>query len=253
MDNDQSAEIKIIEDLSLNAWPSHQMLFYDGWILRFSYFYTHRTNCVEQIGVSCLPLEEKIRECEAIYRRWGTPAIFKISPLTNPDLDPMLEARGYHIEHSVAVMTKRLDDVQPYEPHHPLKIEDTVSSEWIEGLFRMKEVNNSNHRRVVPQMYSAIPMREIAVSLRAENRISATGLGIIDRDYVGIYAIHVDQKLRRMGIARDVVSTILSRGAQKGAMSAYLQVVADNHPAKSLYRSLGFTDSYRCWFRVKEV
>lgn len=37
-------DIKTIEDLSLNAWPSHQMQVYDGWILRFSYFYTHRTN-----------------------------------------------------------------------------------------------------------------------------------------------------------------------------------------------------------------
>ena len=33
--------IKTIEDLSLNAWPSHQIELYDGWILRFSYFYTH--------------------------------------------------------------------------------------------------------------------------------------------------------------------------------------------------------------------
>ena len=36
--------IKQIEDMSLNAWPSHKMELYDGWILRFSYFYTHRTN-----------------------------------------------------------------------------------------------------------------------------------------------------------------------------------------------------------------
>ena len=35
--------IKMIEDLSLNAWPSHQIQLYDGWLLRFSYFYTHRT------------------------------------------------------------------------------------------------------------------------------------------------------------------------------------------------------------------
>ena len=26
--------IKTIEDLSLNAWPSHQIELYDGWILR---------------------------------------------------------------------------------------------------------------------------------------------------------------------------------------------------------------------------
>lgn len=31
--------IKQIEDMSLNAWPSHKMELYDGWILRFSYFY----------------------------------------------------------------------------------------------------------------------------------------------------------------------------------------------------------------------
>ena len=42
--------IKKIEDMSLNAWPSHKMELYDGWILRFSYFYTHRTNSVEQFG-----------------------------------------------------------------------------------------------------------------------------------------------------------------------------------------------------------
>ncbi len=67
--------IKTIEDLSLNAWPSHQMQIYDGWILRFSYFYTHRTNCVEQIGTSSLPFEEKIKYCEEIYHYWNTPCI----------------------------------------------------------------------------------------------------------------------------------------------------------------------------------
>ena len=46
--------IKEIEDMSLNAWPSHKMELYDGWILRFSYFYTHRTNSVEQFGTSAL-------------------------------------------------------------------------------------------------------------------------------------------------------------------------------------------------------
>ena len=51
--------IKKIEDMSLNAWPSHKMELYDGWILRFSYFYTHRTNSVEQFGNSMLPWREK--------------------------------------------------------------------------------------------------------------------------------------------------------------------------------------------------
>lgn len=74
------SRIKTIEDLSLNAWPSHQMQIYDGWILRFSYFYTHRTNSVEQIGPSLLPLPEKVAYCEDIYRNWGTPASLRSAP-----------------------------------------------------------------------------------------------------------------------------------------------------------------------------
>ena len=55
--------IKKIEDMSLNAWPSHKMELYDGWILRFSYFYTHRTNSVEQFCSSTLPWREKVSYC----------------------------------------------------------------------------------------------------------------------------------------------------------------------------------------------
>ena len=62
-------KIKIIEDLSLNAWPSYQMQIYDGWILRFSHFYTHRTNCIEQLGPSSIPLPDKLDYCEEIFAR----------------------------------------------------------------------------------------------------------------------------------------------------------------------------------------
>ena len=108
--------IKTIEDLSLNAWPSHQIELYDGWILRFSYFYTHRTNSVEQIGPSTIPVEEKVQYCEEIYRRWGTPAIFKISPLVNPGFDAMLADRGYVVQHTTHVMTMDLANFVKKDP-----------------------------------------------------------------------------------------------------------------------------------------
>ena len=102
-------KIKKLEDMSLNAWPSHQMELYDGWILRFSYFYTHRTNSVEQFGSSTLPWREKIPYCESVYRRWGTPAVFKISPLVSKDFDYVLENRGYEIQHTTDVLTADLN------------------------------------------------------------------------------------------------------------------------------------------------
>ena len=101
--------IKTIEDLSLNAWPSHQIQLYDGWLLRFSYFYTHRTNCIEQIGSSSIPLQDKLDYCEEIYEKWGTPAIYKITPLISSAFDQKLTERGYHTAHVTEVMTMDLN------------------------------------------------------------------------------------------------------------------------------------------------
>lgn len=248
--------IKQIEDLSLNAWPSWQMQVYDGWILRYSCFYTHRTNCVEQIGFSSLPLCEKIPYCESIYRRWQTPCIFKISPIGDPALDALLEQRGYEIQHHTTVMTRDLSDIKlNYETIDgiPVFLENRVSYAWMEGLFTLKRMTDITFRHIVPSMYDAIPKDEIAVSIRMDGRIVATGLGILDRDYIGVYAIHVDESYRRRGFASAIVKTILREGKRQGARRAYLQVVTDNAPAKTVYRGLGFRAFYQYYFRVKEV
>ena len=222
--------IKTIEDLSLNAWPSHQIELYDGWILRFSYFYTHRTNSVEQIGPSTIPVEEKVQYCEEIYRRWGTPAIFKISPLVNPD-------RGYVVQHTTHVMTMDLANFAKKAPAVAVTVSSFIPPKWIDSLFALKSTTNVMHRMVVPSMYRAIPKETICTSIQDETgTIVATGLGIRDRHY-----------------ASSICRTILSEGIRLGATKAYLQVVEGNTPAITLYESLGFSYLYTYWFRAKNV
>ena len=269
-------DIKTIEDLSLNAWPSHQIEIYDGWLLRFSYFYTHRTNCVEQIGPSALPISDKIAYCENAYRRWGTPAIFKISPLLDPSFDRHLAARGYVTEHTVHNMTLDIASGMPdgsaasglYRPARDLPADSSgsgdlpekdlavttspfISDAWINALFALKKTTNIMHRQVVPSMYRAIPKETVAASVSDRGRIIATGLGILDRGCIGIYAIHVHPDYRRKHIAEKICRALLSEGRGRGAETAYLQVVADNAPAIALYRRLGFAPLYDDWFRVK--
>lgn len=243
--------IKKIEDMSLNAWPSHKMELYDGWILRFSYFYTHRTNSVEQFGNSTLPWREKVSYCEDVYKRLGSPAIFKISPLVSPDFDYTLENRGYEIQHVTEVMTLHLSDACLDAPYPSVTITDEIPDIWITSLFDLKGMTNPIHRAVVPSMYRAIPKETICTSIWKEGKIIATGLGILDRDYIGIYAIHVKEKYRGQGFARQICTALLTEGMKKGAENAYLQVVQGNTAAKRLYASLGFTDAYTYWFRVQ--
>lgn len=245
-------DIKTIEDLSLNAWPSHQMELYDGWILRFSHFYTHRTNSVEQFGTSSLPWRDKIPYCEAAYSRWGTPAIFKISPLVSKDFDYMLENRNYEIQHTTDVMILNLEEADLSAPIDEVFVSSSIESEWIDSLFELKGTTNAVHRAIVPTMYRAIAKETICVSIQKQGVIIGTGLGILDRDYIGVYAIHVREDYRKQGLARSLCTCILKEGMKRGASRAYLQVVDGNLPAISLYQSLGFKNFYTYWFRVQQ-
>lgn len=243
--------IKSIEDMSLNAWPSHQIQFYDGWLLRFSYFYTHRTNCVEQMGQSNIPLDDKIIYCEQEYRKWGTPSVFKISPLVDADFDNRLWKRGYEIQHSTDCMVADLSSPIPIKnPNLTVDINNIISDTWIQALFTLKNTTNIMHRSVVPSMYHAIPKQTLCASITLDGKIAATGLGILDRDYIGIYAIHVHPDFRRCHVASTLCATLLNEGLKRGARHAYLQVVSDNDPAIRLYTSLGFHYVYTYWFRV---
>ena len=221
----KEAYMKLIEEISLNAWPSHKIELYDGWLIRFSHNYTYRTNSVEQVGNSLLLVEEKIAYCEKVYADFHTPTNFKINPLLAPSFDALLERRGYQIRHVTEVMT--------------------LSEEAFSSF-------DATLRRIVPSMFHAIPKETIAASITADGRMVASGLGILDREHVGLYAIYVDASFRRRHFARSICRAILSKAREKGAKRAYLQVKAGNTAAKNLYISLGFEDFYTYWFRSLE-
>ena len=95
--------------------------------------------------------------CEEIYRRWGTPAIFKISPLVNPGFDAMLANRGYVVQHTTHVMTIDLANFAKKDPAVAVTVSSFIPPKWIDSLFALKSTTNVMHRMVVPSMYRAIP------------------------------------------------------------------------------------------------
>lgn len=88
--------IKTFEELSLNAWPALQTKLYDGWVLRFANGYSKRSNSINPLYHSTLPLEEKIENCENEYQRQGLPVVFKLTDASCPQgIDNELESRNY--------------------------------------------------------------------------------------------------------------------------------------------------------------
>jgi GNAT superfamily N-acetyltransferase len=63
--------------------------------------------------------------------------------------------------------------------------------------------------------------------------------------WVGLSAVRVAEDRRRRGHARTLCAALLAWGAENGATHAYVQVLADNHGAITLYESMGFTAQHR--------
>ena len=83
--------IRLLEELSMNAWPALQTLLYDGWVLRFAEGYTRRANSVNPLYPSTRDALEKIEACERLYRGQGLAVIFKLTAASQPErLDEML-------------------------------------------------------------------------------------------------------------------------------------------------------------------
>jgi len=56
---------------------------------------------------------------------------------------------------------------------------------------------------------------------------------------------------RGHGHAKLLCRQLLHAARLRGARHAYLQVEADNQPARAVYRSLGFVDAYAYHYRAR--
>ncbi|TNE34384.1 MAG: hypothetical protein EP348_11040, partial [Alphaproteobacteria bacterium] len=84
-----------IEKHSLAAIPAIDTEIFDGWHIRLAGNHTRRANSVNVLKRGHLPLGQKIPHCEEIYAGNRQPCHFRLTPLAEPELEPLLEARGY--------------------------------------------------------------------------------------------------------------------------------------------------------------
>ena len=73
-----------LEDAGLTSSQPPQQTIYDGWLLRYSPGKAKRARSVNAIGTGRLPLERKLAEVEAFYRRVGLPCLYRVTPFSQP-------------------------------------------------------------------------------------------------------------------------------------------------------------------------
>ena len=80
--------------------------------------------------------------------------------------------------------------------------------------------------------------------------VLACGQTAVESELVGLYDVFTAPEVRGQGLARRLCSALLARAGAAGASMAYLQVDADNAPARAIYQRLGFDDAYSYHYRA---
>lgn len=242
---------KTMEELSLNNWQPLSTLLYDGWVLRFANGYTKRANSIQPIFYSTYELEQKIDACEKVYSEKNLRTIFKITPFIQPEnLDDILKEQAYSLVDYTSVQTIALDTIS--EPTlHSVSIDEKINREWLDRFCQLNNVEEKNKDTML-QMLSNIITRKCFISLYYNEEVIACGLGVIEREYIGLYDIVTASQYRNQGFAEQLILHLLKWGKDKGAKYSYLAVLLNNEPALRLYSKIGFSEIYRYWYRVKE-
>jgi ribosomal protein S18 acetylase RimI-like enzyme len=241
--------IQHIEELSINAWPSLQTLCYDGWLLRFAKGFTRRANSIYPLYPSREDLGRKITHCEELYRSQHLPVIFKMTPAASPyDLDTVLAGRGYEMEARTSLQVLDLTDLMPVSSDG-ITVTRELTGEWLEDALRLNKLNKETSL-VFTEILSQIIPRKLFISFRLNGETAASGLGVIEDGYLGIFDIIVTESHRHQGHGWQLMMNLLWFARENGAHKAYLQVLEDNLPAIGLYNRLGFKEIYQYWYRV---
>ncbi|MCX2710649.1 GNAT family N-acetyltransferase [Mycolicibacterium sp. J2] len=213
----RNSEIRALEHAAALAWPGTERHWHDGWLLRAGGGYTSRAN-------SAVPLRfEATTHALAGIQQWYAARDLaawlalpdRLLPVTTPGIKAT----------RVLVRDIELAGAPADFPSHP-------DDQWL-----------AIYQRDVPiEVLTAVVDGELAFATRDN---AAVGRGAVTTApdgtrWAGISCVRVSEDARRRGHARTVCSALLGWAAGHGATRAYVQVLADNEPAATLYHSMGF-------------
>lgn len=243
-----NAATRFLEDLSANAHPAPRVQQYDGWTLRFAGGYTGRANSVLPAWPSSLPLPRKVEECERRYAAQGLPALFKLTP-EEPDLDRLLERRGYRARTPTHVMTLAGNLLPGPEPAAAVEVAEGAGAAWREAWFALEGMDDPAQRALALAIDAGILNPVLTGLVRAAGQPVACGMAVLESGYASLKGVVVHKGMRGRGLGEALCRGLLAAARRASADRACLQVVQGNAAAKRLYRRLGFEVAYDYWYR----
>ena len=239
-----------LDGLMHRAWPAQTTAQVDGWIARLSGGVTHRANSV-------LPLEAPadvgaaVDEVEKLYGQRGLPPSFQIGRTTRPpELDEYLSTRGYEACNATVLQVAEVSEVlrRTSAPGGGAHVAEAPDEDWMDLWWSVDGRGGEEARAVAVAILTGVP--SLYASIYDERGIAAVGrLALVD-GWGGLYCMAVRSDARRRGHGQAVLRALLICAADHGIRDVWLQVLADNDPARSLYEGVGFAPAANHHYRV---
>ena len=241
--------VRRLEAVSFRSWPA-ATTYYDGtWAIRLTAGHpSKRLNSVNPLDrADHSDLERRIARAARRFHSFGRPLIFRQSPLAPPELDNILDARGWRRFDETRVLTLDLDQTDLTGAIDQVPLQDV--GRWIDQSAAMEGVLPS----AKPGLSEIINLVQGEVGLFLQEDESglpqAAAMAVRFGDLVGLFEVVSNPALRSSGFGRRIMRTAMLWGREHGARHAWLQVVAENDAANTLYESQGFEEVYRYAYR----
>lgn len=241
-----------IEDAGLNASAPTQQRWLDGWLVRFSPGKAKRARCVNAVAQGRLGVEQKLRLAAAVFDEAQLPLVVRLTPFSRPaTLDTELAARGFTINDDTRVMVcGQLPAAAPFLPSG-CRWQALSAGAFAEAVGALRgSPPLQRHAHAERLVTSPVRYNGFAIVREEDGATLACGQFAREAELVGIYDVFTDEHARNQGLARMLCQRLLSLAANEGATIGYLQVEADNTPARHLYARLGFADGYAYHYRM---
>ena len=236
-----------IEYAGFRAWPASDQREFDGVVLRSSNGFTKRANSANAIRPLTPDLKGLVNRCEEYFFDQSLPSIFRIpSFIESESLDEYLEENFYEAKDHSLVLHRKIEA----SDFTPCKLAVKNATDWIASYSEISGINATSQKLHL-EMLARIEDKTFMAVLVEDGVEVACGLGVLNGGLFGLFDIGTLKAKRNQGYAAKLLHGMLSWALSNGATESYLQVVADNAPAVSLYRKLGFQDCYEYWYRIK--